>query len=175
MKNNPLFLVLGMSASLMAGLFSARSQPREQPGNPTYALDVQLRCIEETNYYLDVFFTNQSPATLVFFPNFVPVGKFGMTLVAIDTDAEGTRLPCRVIGDPPLQLAVEVRSGGHLQGQIFLNKRCPMLVSALERRDVVIFWTYQPEPNSSSPLARTGGWLFLPKASSVGRREKIGR
>src|SRR6266540_823999 len=175
MKNNPLFLVLGMSASLLAGLFSARSQPREQPGNPTYALGVQLRCIEATNYYLDVFFTNQSPATLVFVSSFVPVGKFGMTLVAIDTDAEGTRLPCRVIGDPPLQPAVEVRSGGHLQGEIFLNKRCPMIVSALERRDVVIFWTYQPEPNSSFPLERTGGWLLIPKASSVGRADKKGR
>jgi len=141
----------------------AEAQHVENREGPSYALDVRLHITEQTNYHLNVTFTNLSPSDLTFFSNFVPVGKFGITLVLIETDAEGTRLPSGVIGDPPLRPPVNVRAGEHLQGEINLNKRCPKLVSTLEMRDVVVFWTYQPEPRSAPPLERTGGWLTIPK------------
>jgi hypothetical protein len=72
-----------------------------------------------------------------------------------------------------------VKPGTTLTGEIQLRQAFPELTVALEKRDVIVFWSYQltpligrppgrvgdrPLPGlGGRPLPRVGGWLLIPK------------
>lgn len=90
--------------------------------------------------------------------------RYSLWVKAYSVDAGGSPLDERLpISDPSRIERVRMPPGSRLEGHIELESRFPELRTALEKHDVVIFWSYQPEFEPVR-MSRLAGWLTIPKS-----------
>lgn len=90
--------------------------------------------------------------------------RYSTLIKAFETDALGTPLDeIFPIADPPVMDDITLPPGKTLKGEIDLLSRFPELLQTIEKRDVVLFWSY-PLPFSGlgeDAKQRLGGWFLL--------------
>jgi hypothetical protein len=142
----------------------------QQPPSPgddanlTVDLTVSLHKVWDEECIIDLEFTNTSRITLELSTHSLPwCGEYSMVLVATDTLPIGNPVPRLPIIDDPWIAFTNIKPGESLQGEIRLADRIPDLVEVLKRRDMILFWAYQPTTVNQIRGKWVGGWLLLPK------------
>lgn len=130
-------------------------------------VDMDVKLSREGDYTLVIKLANRSRAALSVYEHSLPwEGWNSILLVAVQTDAVGTPLEAVRPVDIPGPTVTTLQPEKALEGKISLTKRFPGLTEALQKRDVIVFWSYQLQPLKGSALERSGGWLLIPKAAT---------
>jgi hypothetical protein len=146
-------IFLGLIA---ANCFAAAARP-----------DIELSVFEAPRATGDVFLQidlqNHGASPLTIYRSALPWGvRDSLLLVAICLDGSKTVLePANYIDDPsPEQM--QLVAGQKLSGTIALGRRFPDLRKCLQRRNALIFWSYELAPISDSVrFPRTSGGVVL--------------
>jgi hypothetical protein len=91
---------------------------------------------------------------------------YSLILIGVDATALASPLDKHLRIDDPGTAMITLKPGQSLAGRIDLTQRFRDLPSAIQRRDAIIFWSYQLQPIDGKPLPRVGGWFFIPEAST---------
>jgi hypothetical protein len=119
----------------------------------------------ETRLRLTVEIQNNSGVEIVASKDSLPwEWRYSLWIKAYAADAGGSPLDERLpISDPSRTESVRMAPGSSMEGHIDLESRFPDLRTALEKHDVVIFWSYQPEFEPIR-VPRMAGWFTIPKS-----------
>jgi hypothetical protein len=98
--------------------------------------------------------------------------RYAMVIKAFETDAPGTPVEeIYPIADPD-QSNIVIPPRGSLSGEIDLADRFPGLDEVLQRRDVIIFWSFQLNLSEKHLPCRYGGWLLINRSGKECRQTK---
>ena len=86
-----------------------------------------------------------------------------MVLVATDTIPMGIPISAPPFFDNAAFGFTTIKPGEVLQGEIRLASGIPDLVEMLKKRDMLLFWAYQPSTVNQTRGKWVGGWLLLPE------------
>ena len=152
-------LVLGSAPLAITGCATNRTSVA------TAGSDLSVKVALESHLRLAVEIQNKSGVEIVASKDSLPwEWRYSFWVKAFVVDAGGSPVDERLpISDPSRTESVRIAPGARMEGHIDLESRFPDLRAALEKHDVVIFWSYQPE---FEPIRapRVAGWLTIPKA-----------
>ena len=132
--------------------------------NLTVNLTVSLHKVWDEECIIDLEFSNTSESDLEFFIASLPWGNlYSMVLVVTDSIPMGVPISRPSIIDVAAIGSTTIKAGESLQGEIRLAWRLPDLVTMLKKRDMILFWAYQPSTVNQTRGKWVGGWLLLPK------------
>jgi hypothetical protein len=133
--------------------------------NLTVNLTVSLHKVWDDKCVIDLNLTNTGKSDLESWTHSLPWnGQYSMMLLPMDTHVpEGKPIPRLAIIDDPTPDSTTLKPRESKQGEIQLATRFPDLVKVLKKRDVVLFWSYQPITTKQTIGKRVSGSLLLPK------------
>ena len=89
-----------------------------------------------------------------------------LLLVAIPLDAARTPLEGRSSPGPSLPTSpLTLDTGDSISGNVNVSSRFPGLAEAIQKTDVMVFWSYQPPAVEGQVLPRLTGGVVLPRQS----------
>ena len=153
-------LVLGMGIFWMtSGCTTCTTHSSARAGE--LAMSVKL----QGNHRLIIQLQNTSNIALTASKSSLPwEWRYSLWVKAYLNDAGGSSLDERLpIADPARDEKVAILPGMLMEGKVDLNERFPELQRALNKRDVIVFWSYEPEFDSAKN-ARLAGWLTIPSS-----------
>ena len=111
---------------------------------------------------LEVTLTNREDKTIKLYRSSLPWGNvYSMVIVGVELDGSNETLDSGPIIDDAGPDSVLVQPHATTVGSINLLKRLPRLQEALEKSDVVVFWSYQLKTIDGEVSERTGGSVVL--------------
>jgi hypothetical protein len=108
---------------------------------------------------------SSAPDSVDVYESSLPWGNhYSMLLMAVGAES-GVALERYWPIDDPGDKRVVLRPGEALSGGIDLTSRCAGLREALEKEDIVLFWSFRLKHRQDTNFERVGGWLLLPRTS----------
>jgi hypothetical protein len=151
---------------------SEKRAPEQQ--NARLALDVSLKQSATDPFVLTLALIYRGERELQVYEADLPwKNTYSLLLVGAETDAVGTRLEKHYPIDDPGPAIIALKPGQVLTGEIDLTDRFRDLPRVNQRRDVIIFWSYQLRPLQGGALPRVGGWVLIPKGHGSRRPKRI--
>jgi hypothetical protein len=165
-------------SGLLAGSRSSRADPpppvdaSPRQGNlrgtdqQVVSVDASLKHRTAAEFVLEMTLRYTGDKDLRVWNSSLPWGNtYSLILVGVEAHAMATPLEKFLRIDDPVTGDITIKPGQALTGEVDLTQRFRNLTSALNRIDVLIFWSYQLQPIDGKPLPRVGGWLVIPKTA----------
>lgn len=152
-------LLLGMFVLLLISPVQVHAEDAK-----TLSLTVSLQHEKVNDYNLLIELKNTGASALSISDGRLPWGSFG-SMIVLAVGEDGEALPEVPHITNPSGTTIQINPGETIRGQVYLNKSYPDLPTALKKRDIIIFWSYQPQLTDGKRLERTGGWLIVPKVN----------
>lgn len=86
------------------------------------------------------------------------------SIVIVAANLRGEPLNRSLPIDDPGPATIEIKGQYESRGTIDLQYQFPTLADEINKRDVLIFWSYQLRSIDGVPSERVGGWFLVPKA-----------
>jgi hypothetical protein len=135
-------------------------------GRTTLSLTVASSCSDRLNCRLHMRLSNRSAKPVELYASLLPWKRYGMLLLAAENRPNAEVLPMAWPTDDPDSRTVILPPHQSLAGDIDLQTRFTTFSSAIDRSDVVLFWSYDANCiGGSSPVAR--GSLVIPRLAGT--------
>lgn len=133
--------------------------PSGEATPPSLSVDVRWESSHATRLLVEL--VSDAPESVRLYESKLPWGNhYSMLLVAVGAES-GLTLERYWPIDDPGDKEVVLRRGEALSGEVDLTTRFVGFKEALEKEDIVLFWSFRLKHRQATRFERVGGWLLL--------------
>lgn len=158
-----------LTLSLLAISTSCESVGAEDIGRKPTSCDpsVSVKASLERSggkYFLSFTLMNNSENSISIYNSDLPWGSINATtLVLIPSSKAADPLAGSYYIDDPTDDTATINPGKPLEGRLDISNIYPSLEEAISRKEIIVFWSHQPESMEHHDFCRAGGFLVINK------------